>query len=67
MKYFFCISSVIFVIAGCFLQEIYVYEKIPEKSECYRFKDYNDVKYCDLKHKIILNERLNKVINSTNH
>jgi len=67
MKNFLIYFLGIICLAGCYFQQIYVYEKIPEKIECYRFKEYNDVKSCNRKHQIILNEKLYKVINTTNH
>jgi len=37
------------LLSGCSGQEIYVYEKLPEVSECRRFKDYWTVSACNRK------------------
>ena len=55
------------LLSGCSGQEIYVYEKLPEVSECRRFKDYWTVSACNRKHQIILSEKLNGAIGITNY
>ena len=57
----------IIVLAGCFSQEVYVYEKLPQASQCRRYTDYWKVNACNLKHRIIMNEKLNNVIKKTNY
>ena len=52
---------------GCSGQEVYVYEKLPEVSECRRYKDYWTVTACNRKHQIILSEKLNAAIQTTNY
>ena len=54
-------------LTGCSEQEVYVYEKLPEVSECRRYKDYWTVRSCNRKHQIILSEKLNAAIQSTNY
>jgi len=44
---------------GCSSQEVYVYEKLPEFSECRRYTDYWSVSVCNHKHRIILSKKLN--------
>jgi len=55
------------VLTGCSGQEVYVYEKLPEVSECRRYKDYWTVSACNRKHQIILSEKLNGAIQITNY
>ena len=50
------------VLAGCSSQEVYVYEKLPESSECRRYTDYWTVSACNRKHQIKMNEKLDSVI-----
>jgi hypothetical protein len=54
-------------LTGCSGQEVYVYEKLPEVSECRRYKDYWTVSACNHKHQIILSEKLNAAIQTTNY
>jgi len=66
-------NFVIFALLGllglpsCSGQEVYVYEKLPEVSECRRYKDYWTVRACNRKHQIILSEKLNAAIQTTNY
>ena len=55
------------LLSGCSGQEIYVYEKLPEVSECRRYKDYWTVSACNRKHQIKMNEKLDSVIRTTNY
>jgi len=55
------------VLAGCSSQEVYVYEKLPEASECSRYTDYWTVSACNRKHQIKMNEKLDSVIRITNY
>ena len=55
------------VLPGCSGQEVYVYEKLPEVSECRRYKDYWTVRACNRKHQIFLSEKLNAAIQTTNY
>ena len=55
------------VLAGCSSQEVYVYEKLPEASECRRYTDYWTVSACNRKHQIKMNEKLDSVIRTTNY
>ena len=55
------------VLAGCPSQGIYVYEKLPEASECRRYTDYWTVSACNRKHQIKMNEKLDSVIRTTNY
>jgi len=43
---------------GCSSQEVYVYEKLPEFSECRRYTDYWSVSVCNHKHQIILSKKI---------
>ena len=52
---------------GCSGQEVYVYEKLPEVSECRRYKNYWTINACNRKHQIILSEKLNNAIQTTNY
>lgn len=52
-------------LTGCSGQEIYVYEKLPEVSECRRYKDYWTVSACNRKHQIILSKKLNDAFQNT--
>ena len=52
---------------GCTSQEVYVYEKLPEASECRRHTDYWTVSACNRKHQIKMNEKLESVIRTTNY
>lgn len=67
MKYIIFLSLVIISYTGCTSNEIFVYETIPENTECQRFKEYKKIKSCNLKHQIILNKNLSKVIDTTNY
>ena len=66
-------NFVIFALLGllglpsCSGQEVYVYERLPEVSECRRHKDYWTVSACNRKHQIILSEKLNAAIQTTNY
>jgi hypothetical protein len=55
------------VLAGCSSQEVYVYEKLPEASECSRYTDYWTVSACNRKHQNKMNEKLDSVIRITNY
>ena len=55
------------ILTGCSGQKIYVYEKLPEVSECRRYTDYWTVSACNREHQIILSEKLNGVIGITNY
>ena len=55
------------VLAGCSSKEVYVYEKLPEASECRRYTDYWTVRACNRKHQIKMNEKLESVIRRTNY
>ena len=55
------------VLAGCSSQEVYVYEKLPEASECRRYTDYWTVSACNRKHQNKMNEKLESVIRTTNY
>ena len=55
------------VLAGCSSQEVYVYEKLPEASECSRYTDYWTVSACNRKNQIKMNEKLDSVIRITNY
>ena len=55
------------ILTGCSGQKIYVYEKLPEVSECRRYTDYWTVNACNREHQIILSEKLNGVIGITNY
>ena len=52
---------------GCSGQEVFVYERLPEVSECRRYKDYWSVSICNRKHQIILSEKINAAIQTTNY
>ena len=52
---------------GCSGREVYVYEKLPEVSECRRYKNYWTINACNRKHQIILSEKLNGAIQTTNY
>jgi len=54
-------------LTGCSGQEVYVYQKLPEVSECRRYKDYWTVSACNRKHQIILSEKLDGAIQTTNY
>ena len=55
------------VLASCSSQEVYVYEKLPEASECRRYTNYWTVSACNRKHQIKMNEKLESVIRTTNY
>ena len=55
------------VLASCSSQEVYVYEKLPEASECRRYTNYWTVSACNRKHQIKMNEKLDSVIRTTNY
>ena len=52
-------------LTGCYSQEVYVYEKLPEFSECRRCTDYRSVSVCNHKHQIILSKKLNSAMRTT--
>ena len=54
------------VLAGCSSQEVYVYEKLPKASECRRYTDYWTVSACNRKHRIMMNDKLDSVMRTTN-
>ena len=54
-------------LTGCSVQEVYVYEKLPEVSDCRRYKDYWTVRACNRKHQIILSKKLNDAFQTTNY
>ena len=56
-----------FIISSCSGQKVYVYEKIPEASECRRYIEYFEVSKCNLKHHFSTNKNLNKTIQINNH
>ena len=62
-KYIILNFIMIVTLKGCSSIGTFVYEKIPEHAECYRFKEYFDVDRCDIKKNIILNEKISKVLN----
>ena len=55
------------LLTGCSSQEVYVYEKLPKASECRRYTDYWTVSACNRKHSIMMNEKLDSVIWTTNY
>ena len=55
------------VLAGCSSQEVYVYEKLPKASECRRYTNYWTVSACNRKHSIMMNEKLDSVMRTTNY
>ena len=58
---------IVLTITGCKSQGIFVYEKLPEASECRRHKDYISVGKCNRKYQVILSEEINEAINTTGH
>ena len=54
-------------LTGCTSQGIYVYEKLPEFTECRQYTDYWSVSACNRKHQIILSEKLNGAMRITNY
>tara|TARA_B100001559_G_scaffold304342_1_gene293718 strand:- start:297 stop:650 length:354 start_codon:yes stop_codon:yes gene_type:complete len=74
MKYKFIINFVIsivllaqIVMSACSRQKVYVYEKIPEASECRRYTEYFQVSKCNLKHHFSTNKKLYRTIQINNH
>ena len=74
MKYKSIIYSVIstallasVIMSGCSRQKVYVYEKIPEASECRRYTEYFQVSKCNLKHHFSTNKKLYRTIQINNH
>ena len=66
MKQFFTLFLLFFVLKGCFSNEIFVYEKIPENDECHRFKKFEDIENCDRKKRIIIGKNISNVIQIIN-
>ena len=67
---YFVISTALLatvITSGCFRQKIYVYEKIPEASECRRYTEYFEVSKCNLKHHFSTNKNLYMTIQINNH
>ena len=54
-------------LTGCFGQRIYVYEKIPEASECRRYTEYFQVSKCNRKHHFTMSKKLYRTIQTTNY
>ena len=52
-------------LTGCSSQEVYVYEKLPELSECRRCAVYRSVNVCNQKQQIILSKKLNSAMRTT--
>ena len=74
MKYKSIIYSVIsiallasVIMSGCSGKKFYVYEKIPEASECRRYTEYFQVSKCNLKHHFSTNKKLYRTIQINNH
>ena len=68
IRHKFSVNFIVFIaltITGCKSQGIFVYEKLPEVSECRRHKNYISVRKCNREHQVILSEKLNKAINIT--
>ena len=55
------------VLSGCSGQKVYVYEKIPEASECRSYTEYFQVSNCNLKHHFSTNKKLYRTIQINNH
>ena len=55
------------VLTSCSSQEVYVYEKLPKASECRRYTDYWTVSACNRKHRIMMNEKLDSVMRTSNY
>ncbi len=53
--------------AGCAQQSVYVYEKIPEFSECRQYTDYWAVSACNRKHQMQLSDQLTGVLRKSVH
>ena len=49
-------------LTGCSSQEVYVYEKLPEFSECRRCAVYRSVSVCNQMQQIILSKKLNSAM-----
>ena len=49
----------------CSSQEVYVYEKLPEFSECRRCAVYRSVSVCNQMKQIILSKKLNSAMRTT--
>ena len=67
---YFVISTVFLapaIMSGCSRQKFYVYEKIPEASECRRYTEYFQVSKCNLKHHFSTNKKLYRTIQINNH
>ena len=74
MKYYpvinFAISTALMasnVLSGCSGQKVYVYEKIPETSECRRYTEYFQVSKCNRKHHFKMSKKLYRAIQTTNY
>ena len=52
-------------LTGCSSQEVYVYEKLPEFSECRRCAVYRSVSFCNHMQQIILSKKLNSAMRTT--
>ena len=55
------------VLSGCSGQKVYVYEKIPEASECRRYTEYFQVSNCNRKHHFAMSKKLYRAIQITNY
>ncbi len=55
------------MLTGCSSQEVYVYEKLPEYSECRRYTDYWTVSACNRKQQIITNKKLKSAMRKTTY
>ena len=55
------------VLSGCSGQKFYVYEKIPETSECRRYTEYFQVSKCNRKHHFVMSKKLFRAIQTTNN
>ena len=58
---------ILIIMSGCSEQKFYVYEKIPEASECRRYIEYFQVSKCNLKHHFSTNKKLYRTIQINNH
>ena len=52
-------------LTGCSSQEVYVYEKLPEFSECRHCAVYRSASVCNQKQQIILNKKINSAMRTT--
>ena len=67
--YFFILTVLLasIIMSGCSKNKVYVYEKIPEASECRRYTEYFQVSKCNLKHHFATNKKLYRTIQINNH